>query len=162
MREARSVSRSGSSPRMRGTLLDGVENVAYDGIIPADAGNTKYFEETTKSTTDHPRGCGEHSCWCRRRPAGWGSSPRMRGTPDVQPVLLGQGGIIPADAGNTLRTGPMFHVNQDHPRGCGEHRPPRRCRRWPRGSSPRMRGTRSSDRLDGAAHRIIPADAGNT
>ena len=51
---------SGSSPRMRGTLLAVVENRIEDGIIPAYAGNTTALEVLTTSCGDHPRVCGEH------------------------------------------------------------------------------------------------------
>ena len=45
----------------------------------------------------------------------------MRGTPDVQAILCGQGGIIPADAGNTIAKESAMKSPGDHPRGCGEH-----------------------------------------
>ena len=71
------------------------------GIIPAHAGNTMHFQAMTIHQRDHPRACGEHLlCWALTV-LDWGSSPRMRGTPnrpDLQPL---PDGIIPAHAGNT-------------------------------------------------------------
>ena len=71
------------------------------GIIPAYAGNTQRPVDRPTWCQDHPRVCGEHS-----RPAGLvagelGSSPRMRGTLDVELVGHVLAGIIPAYAGNT-------------------------------------------------------------
>ena len=54
-------SHSGSSPRMRGTLLPVLPLVC----VPVD----------------HPRGCGEHAGIDLPIDYKWGSSPRMRGTP---------------------------------------------------------------------------------
>ena len=91
----------GSSPRMRGTLGRRVVGLCLVGIIPAYAGNTTARNASTKAKRDHPRVCGEHS---RRGSAGLsfgGSSPRMRGTLDVELVGHVLAGIIPAYAGNT-------------------------------------------------------------
>ena len=51
---------------------------------------------------------------------------------------------------------------RDHPRGCGEHVIPQGSRRYPTGSSPRMRG--APPQLVPATFLlgIIPADAGST
>ena len=72
--------RTGSSPRMRGTLGHAAVKHLRCRFIPADAGNTASVGICQGPETVHPRGCGEHapavsSCigWC-------GSSPRMRGT----------------------------------------------------------------------------------
>ena len=70
----------GSSPRMRGTLVNCVHVILGTGIIPAHAGNTNPKRRDDHMPRDHPRACGEHSVheigyWSRR-----GSSPRMRGT----------------------------------------------------------------------------------
>ena len=91
-----------------------------------------------------------------------GSSPRMRGA-RLEPTM-GSGwlGIIPADAGSTRTAHASSGTTQDHPRGCGEH-----YLRWNGeddmpGSSPRMRGARSSTLAQLWIVRIIPADAGST
>ena len=72
-------SNSGSSPRMRGALVDDLEGAAVERIIPADAGSTSYIEMTLQNGRDHPRGCGEHRDGTRQRSYRTGSSPRMRG-----------------------------------------------------------------------------------
>ena len=72
---------AGSSPRMRGTLVDyGVQFVVH-GIIPADAGNTYKRGSDLRGDGDHPRGCGEHWTLWLMQSSSEGSSPRMRGTP---------------------------------------------------------------------------------
>ena len=152
----------GSSPRMRGTHTSGATPHHYRRIIPADAGNTGDVAFGGLCDEDHPRGCGEHpgsACSpgrCR------GSSPRMRGT-----LVLGLGanhhlGIIPADAGNTETHSVPSMRFRDHPRGCGEHISRKATRLFWKGSSPRMRGTRSVAVMAQALQGIIPADAGNT
>ena len=71
----------GSSPRMRGTLVEDFHELVAEGIIPAYAGNTWF---------SFPRG-----------DASSGSSPRMRGTLIYTLYHIVSSGIIPAYAGNT-------------------------------------------------------------
>ncbi len=95
--------KSGSSPRVRGTLRDGLGSCLHAGIIPACAGNTAYVLSAFSSSRDHPRVCGEHELPELRQAAIRGSSPRVRGTlPDAIPKFF-RIGIIPACAGNTGR-----------------------------------------------------------
>ena len=111
---------------------------------------------------DHPRGCGEHpQQWQESKPYP-GSSPRLRGTPDVSVIGLATVGIIPADAGNTTSKNPSVRLSWDHPRGCREHGYMYRRNESTPGSSPRMRGTPRSISVHCRPSRIIPADAGNT
>ena len=91
-----------------------------------------------------------------------GSSPRMRGTHNVDVHLAGIFGIIPAYAGNTCDDTTLGEVNGDHPRVCGEHRKRRNDCSKVKGSSPRMRGTRVEMVLRQISSGIIPAYAGNT
>ena len=49
---------TGSSPRMRGTLLHHALALASGGIIPAYAGNTCETCEGSSDGGDHPRVCG--------------------------------------------------------------------------------------------------------
>ena len=134
----------------------------FVGIIPAYAGNTSHPRRRTGRKTDHPRVCEEH--FGRRRVAGVvaGSSPRMRGTPWLNPSRMSIGGIIPAYAGNTDQSIIAFPSCGDHPRVCGEHLVFAAAHEETEGSSPRMRGTLRpaihSPRFPG----IIPAYAGNT
>ena len=52
---------SGSSPRMRGTLVCARADLSRLGIIPAHAGNTLPEVLLKPAHGDHPRACGEHT-----------------------------------------------------------------------------------------------------
>ena len=69
----------GSSPRMRGALVNSAKTAWSAGIIPADAGSTGTMTRLTMGGQDHPRGCGEHPQKRKERESHPGSSPRMRG-----------------------------------------------------------------------------------
>ena len=73
----------GSSPRMRGARERLQQGSSGLGIIPADAGSTLGVQLGYYGTGDHPRGCGEHSPDATAKPRERGSSPRMRGAPDL-------------------------------------------------------------------------------
>ena len=131
---------------------------------------------------DHPRICGEHMEPNNEILKYPGSSPHMRGTRSINSSTVTPKGIIPAYAGNTfgfefLRSGRRDHpricgehsaatigssVPGDHPRICGEHPLVFRRRGVRQGSSPHMRGTRSTSFGATAPRGIIPAYAGNT
>ena len=111
----------GSSPRMRGTQDGEMCACKRLGIIPADAGNTTRPLKYLNTSRDHPRGCGEHSRRSLTHRRVRGSSPRMRGTLGHIVEIIHQFGIIPADAGNTVRVSHPYPPAWDHPRGCGEH-----------------------------------------
>ena len=152
----------GSSPRMRGAHVTGVDGGTVEGIIPADAGSTTLFLTEDGFGKDHPRGCGEHPTPLAGRHCRLGSSPRMRGVPQAPPMMGNAGRIIPADAGSTSLLIVLSNVFQDHPRGCGEHHHQPCHISHPQGSSPRMRGARCQPGWQSQTTRIIPADAGST
>ena len=133
---------TGSSPRMRGTLLRPLLKSRVVGIIPAYAGNT--------------------SCKPLNQNTLPGSSPRMRGTLSSSSLRPRSTGIIPAYAGNTQLIVLGKWNRRDHPRVCGEHFVVVRRGIQIKGSSPRMRGTRSGWRRRFVRLGIIPAYAGNT
>ena len=111
---------------------------------------------------DHPRGCGEHRMKVTAQDAQSGSSPRMRGALTIDAVLVDNQRIIPADAGSTISSYPVWSSLGDHPRGCGEHMYPNVLSWRNSESSPRMRGARAEHDLVQARLGIIPADAGST
>ena len=92
---------SGSSPRMRGTGRGGGSWRGLLRFIPAHAGNSVLTARCPSISTVHPRACGEQGLWITRELDLGGSSPRMRGTVAVLPVLLGVVRFIPAHAGNS-------------------------------------------------------------
>ena len=154
--------RTGSSPRVRGTLLGGDGLGLARGIIPACAGNTRRGRCSRWRAWDHPHVCGEHRFSRRSNVSHMGSSPRVRGTLLMDAESADAPGIIPACAGNTTsRTRPAERA-KDHPRVCGEHLrlPPMLAKIW--GSSPRVRGTPVKWVNEFVERGIIPACAGNT
>ena len=153
---------SGSSPRMRGTLIFRRRLIANHGIIPAYAGNTDVYPTPRMPTWDHPRVCGEHFHCNHLFLLLLGSSPRMRGTHLVQAGTQQGNGIIPAYAGNTTNYGGCRNRNRDHPRVCGEHTLADSRITCAQGSSPRMRGTHFHSPPLVSWFGIIPAYAGNT
>ena len=153
---------SGSSPRVRGTRRIQRVPAQAGRFIPACAGNTPRSPNPSTTTSVHPRVCGEHKIEMALRRGLRGSSPRVRGTPDS--IQRGDGArrFIPACAGNTTLGRVLSCGAPVHPRVCGEHRVMGYHRPTTSGSSPRVRGTLRAVHDDGAAHRFIPACAGNT
>ena len=113
---------TGSSPRMRGTLVCMSDSRRLPGIIPAYAGNTRLWCPPRRLRRDHPRVCGEHR------------------TSTDNTVICSR--IIPAYAGNTIAVRAYAVILWDHPRVCGEHIMFKNDKKVATGSSPRMRGTR--------------------
>ena len=133
-----------SSPRMRGAPISSTPSRPSTGIIPAYAGSTRTTLPLPSVSGDHPRVCGEHLTFTVPFSTAPGSSPRMRGA-QVFPTFVGMARrIIPAYAGSTALFRPSHHRNEDHPRVCGEHSTLLASFRASPGSSPRMRGARST------------------
>ena len=132
----------GSSPRGRGTPADKIGELRLGRIIPARAGNTDSRCGENILTADHPRAGGEHHHHLFPAISRSGSSPRGRGTPDLDQGRGRACRIIPARAGNT-RDSPARRTGQsDHPRAGGEHLKGEEHELVEDGSSPRGRGTR--------------------
>ena len=112
---------SGSSPRMRGSLLQQVIRWQVFGIIPAHAGLTAASVSTKCARWDHPRACGAHRATQTAGALERGSSPRMRGSPFRHRSTLRIFGIIPAHAGLTDLIDSGIYLEWDHPRACGAH-----------------------------------------
>ena len=92
---------TGSSPRVRGSLLNFFLKFFFRGIIPAGAGLTSYTLVDSGIDWDHPRGCGAHSDPDAGEHAYEGSSPRVRGSLPTSRCQWRPLGIIPAGAGLT-------------------------------------------------------------
>ena len=95
------VEHPGSSPRVRGKRLQGPLGGLHAGLIPARAGKTRERGWQSPGHRAHPRACGENttstrSCW-----GTLGSSPRVRGKPDVRAPGGVEDGLIPTRAGKT-------------------------------------------------------------
>ena len=96
------TARTGSSPRVRGTLVCCEPCPKQPRFIPARAGNTSNLEPRPATSPVHPRACGEH----QSPRSGWihvsGSSPRVRGTHLQTVSNRNASRFIPARAGNTM------------------------------------------------------------
>ena len=112
---------SGSSPRMRGTLLRMPRLSGASRFIPAYAGNTAETRSEGYRYAVHPRVCGEHPVSLTADPFYSGSSPRMRGTHCMHDEEPSGTRFIPAYAGNTGNTTEYCAASTVHPRVCGEH-----------------------------------------
>ncbi len=110
----------------------------------------------------HPRLCGEHTCRRRSNARAHGSSPPVRGTPQMHVQRGFQRRFIPACAGNTSIRRTRMRGSPVHPRLCGEHRLVGPLPPDGRGSSPPVRGTHGWGAASRSARRFIPACAGNT
>ena len=65
--------------------------------------------------------CGEHPSVLPGMTRYRGSSPHVRGAPDLRGKRVDDVGIIPACAGSTFQTLFELILYGDHPRMCGEH-----------------------------------------
>ena len=69
----------GTSPRMRGKLINVGCGSPFDRNIPAYAGKTVSSKGFIRSFPEHPRVCGENEWACASPITQTGTSPRMRG-----------------------------------------------------------------------------------
>ena len=152
---------SGSSPRVRGTHQTSAAYRYPFRFIPACAGNALRRAPGGWSTAVHPRVCGERGHARPFKSMKSGSSPRVRGTPSINPPSPDPMRFIPACAGNAWQALRGLARVPVHPRVCGERTQLLSSVDSEFGSSPRVRGT-PIDRSDILAHhRFIPACAGN-
>ena len=131
---------AGASPRVRGKpdlTLDDLQNL---GCIPACAGEACTPRDTDPGAPVHPRVCGGSRASRRASLGFWGASPRVRGKPIRSRPGMGQGGCIPACAGEALDLLDCLLEFEVHPRVCGGSRGAIRSTYPPIGASPRVRG----------------------
>ena len=152
---------TGSSPRVRGTVVEtdnGPDNIRF---IPACAGNRTTTARRCRFKPVHPRVCGEQSKMTFILSSANGSSPRVRGTVCAGVRIPAVSRFIPACAGNRTLTAPGRHDPTVHPRVCGEQVTESHINGGKIGSSPRVRGTDPDESRSRARRRFIPACAGN-
>ena len=152
---------AGSSPRVRGTLSDQPGITVGLRFIPASAGNAPPSVTLWRTTTVHPRECGERRHILPRLKLQTGSSPRVRGTPYHAVDYLRLDRFIPASAGNAWAIAAASSKPTVHPRECGERTAGGSVSDEPDGSSPRVRGTPRGSTRRSEPGRFIPASAGN-
>ena len=115
-----SISSSGPSPRVRGSLSCWRRNKALVGSIPACAGKPTNFERVAPKSRVHPRVCGEAVSVNPRASEAVGPSPRVRGSPFFTMSRASASRSIPACAGKPTRDLQDALVRAVHPRVCGE------------------------------------------
>ncbi len=154
--------RSGSAPRVRGTLFDELRTQYEVRFSPAGAGNTHRSWYRRLARTVQPRGCGEHLLQRLYTTYPTGSAPRVRGTLLLVLVDDALRRFSPAGAGNTQLMVRNMHNESVQPRGCGEHLALADRSSDLSGSAPRVRGTHRSSSARERGRRFSPAGAGNT
>ena len=131
---------TGSSPRVRGELIQKALSRQVLRIIPACAGRTIRETVCSCAPTDHPRVCGANSCEFFNASCSSGSSPRVRGERRIVRKTCLSPRIIPACAGRTVLAWLSSCVTPDHPRVCGANVHVDTHVAGTKGSSPRVRG----------------------
>ena len=150
----------GLSPRMRGNLHQAGTLMAFQGPIPAHAGEPGSSWPGSVSAWAYPRACGG-TCVGPLRPRGLlGLSPRMRGNLRKAIHHLQRLGPIPAHAGEPIRSCAEAAATGAYPRACGGTKQPRRLPGLVWGLSPRMRGNPPSAAASTSPAGPIPAHAG--
>ena len=156
------LSKSGSSPRVRGKRAVRLSRPDWIGLIPARAGKTALPPVRRCHRPAHPRACGENWQLSSTMTCAAGSSPRVRGKRGAPRDEDGLIGLIPARAGKTAYTALRRTGEVAHPRACGENFPTP-FPTIPRvGSSPRVRGKPPWPCAGRPATGLIPARAGKT
>ena len=152
----------GSSPHVRGALVQDFLQGLSTGISPACAGSTVSWRIRRPPCRDHPRMCGEHNRGSSFGQSHKGSSPHVRGARQACDDALQESGIIPACAGSTTVGKTKLLFIWDHPRMCGEHELGDFAAFLDQGSSPHVRGALRQTQRQGQRPGIIPACAGST
>ena len=156
------ATRNGSSPRVRGKLVQVVDYPRHGRIIPARAGQTETGKTRGAGMPDHPRACGANADAKPRAEQSNGSSPRVRGKLVSGGTPENRERIIPARAGQTGRGRTHGTPTPDHPRACGANDTVDVLAALVDGSSPRVRGKPVPPAARPLRGRIIPARAGQT
>ena len=115
---------TGSSPRGRGKLEDGLSDCYGTGLIPARAGKTWSVFSSSLSAAAHPRAGGENGVADQQPDFEGGSSPRGWGKLEWGIGGGMVGGLIPARAGKTPWLSGRVRMRTAHPRAGGENLPP--------------------------------------
>ena len=139
---------AGSSPRVRGKPAFSRGFRCRGRLIPARAGKTRPWPGATRRRRAHPRACGENFAPRSIRHPTPGSSPRVRGKPNLPGRPSFASRLIPARAGKTPRVERRVLLLGAHPRACGENGHKEIMQIPGLGSSPRVRG------------KPIPGDSG--
>jgi hypothetical protein len=150
----------GSSPRSRGSPPGARRGTAGTRFIPALAGISAARPPGIGQGSVHPRARGDLFCTSRSARCLIGSSPRSRGSRALQEVTEGVARFIPTLAGISTWLVLLTALLPVHPRARGDLMPMRSTMMYPRGSSPRSRGSLLEPLELRLYRRFIPALAG--
>ena len=153
---------SGSSPRVRGKLLETLAGTMRSRLIPACAGKTRARADLQSTEPAHPRVCGENSENCHSCFLFPGSSPRVRGKRGDLKSQIRRRRLIPACAGKAHFQRYKEGFQRAHPRVCGENGQRQADSPSTTGSSPRVRGKPTVLERTLRGRGLIPACAGKT
>jgi len=154
--------RAGSSPLTRGKPHTYRMRQLVPGLIPAHAGKTASPASSWTARRAHPRSRGENRFFGTLPPNLAGSSPLTRGKHAPGGRACVRDRLIPAHAGKTVVTLPIWRSAPAHPRSRGENRFHCSTVKTISGSSPLTRGKPAFDTLTVVDKRLIPAHAGKT
>ena len=151
---------SGLSPRVRGNR-SGKRGERFGlGSIPAGAGEPAELAKGERKVVVYPRGCGGTVITLDEARERAGLSPRVRGNQHRGASIRGDGGSIPAGAGEPSTERQAALPARVYPRGCGGTEAMAPAHLLGRGLSPRVRGNPMHFTSDQSSTRSIPAGAG--
>ena len=156
----RPASHSGRSPRVRGSQVHQLPAPGLLGSIPACAGEPPPARFAGAARGVDPRVCGGAVVAAELSPMAMGRSPRVRGSQRRNIGILLYCGSIPACAGEPRDGRACVIPIWVDPRVCGGAL---ECVIRPvtaPGRSPRVRGSRAPESVDGLSFGSIPACAG--
>ena len=150
----------GLSPRVRGNLVVGAEDLHLRRSIPACAGEPGARIAWRTCSAVYPRVCGGTKRIGQIDEAAAGLSPRVRGNRSTRVKYERIQGSIPACAGEPSCRPSRQRPRPVYPRVCGGTSPPLLRSSNAGGLSPRVRGNHSSTTSSNVPARSIPACAG--
>ena len=151
---------AGLSPRVRGNRRGHARFLGTPGSIPACAGEPSLMMPLRSVVKVYPRVCGGTCASRPSSPARSGLSPRVRGNPREDAVVVDSQGSIPACAGEPMHRELSRIATRVYPRVCGGTMSCPPVVPTSQGLSPRVRGNRIALLADQQAGRSIPACAG--
>ena len=145
---------------MRGKVVCVLSNHRRSRITPACAGTSQRHRGAVRSRTDHPRLCGEKVMGGAAVMKRSGSPPPVRGKGRQKWYANCRARITPACAGKRKTYAATRHMDEDHPRLCGEKISPSHVFSQDSGSPPPVRGKASRGTSSSALSGITPACTG--
>ena len=156
----KALSKTGLSPRVRGSRKSSILRLHEKRSIPACAGEPLSDGSLRVPSKVYPRVCGGAILTRKITMIAMGLSPRVRGSLPMTPLPWARSRSIPACAGEPLATLAHTITNPVYPRVCGG------AARWYgiansiTGLSPRVRGSQGVPHIPHRCSRSIPACAG--